>query len=101
MRYHVIADADTVLGFRFAGLDGQVVETPAEARAAFAEAVASRDIGLIILTDAIAESIREEVNRQRYEATRPLVTEIPGPEGPLEGPERLTRLVREAVGIKI
>ena len=101
MRYVVIADSDTVLGFRFAGVEGRVVENTDEARTAFAESVRDRTVGLIVLTDSVAESIRNDVNKQRYEAEQPLVVEIPGPEGPLGGPQRLTKLVREAVGIQI
>ena len=37
MSYHIIGDQDTVLGYRFAGVTGDVVETEAEARAAALE----------------------------------------------------------------
>ena len=35
MGFHIIGDADTVLGYRFAGLSGDVVETAEEASRGF------------------------------------------------------------------
>jgi len=55
---------------------------------------------IIIITDALAESIREEVNRIRFDLALPLVVEIPGPEGPIEKPN-LLKLIQEAVGIRV
>ena len=101
MRYHVIGDEDTVLGFRFAGIRGQVAETAEAARAALGEACDRRDVGIVIITDVIADQIREEVNRIRFSLALPLVVEVPGPGGP--SPERrdLLELIHEAVGVKV
>ena len=49
MRFYCIGDQDTVAGFRFAGVEGQVVESPAEARQALRAAAATADIGVIII----------------------------------------------------
>ncbi len=101
MKYFVIADEDTVLGFRYAGVEGQIVHTPEEARAALAECVASRVAGIVILTDEIAATIQDDVNKLRFESQTPLVVQIPGPDGPLPGRADLLAMIREAMGIKV
>jgi len=101
MNYHVIGDEDTVLGFRFAGVDGTVVESPEQARRAFREKVADQSISVIIMTEQAADTIGEEVTRVLYQSARPVIVRIPGPEGPLPGRRELIDLIREAVGIKL
>lgn len=101
MRYHVIADADTVLGFKYAGIDGDVVESPQQARRVFSEVVKNESVGVIIITDQAAQTIGEEVDRVLYESRRPMVVQIPGPEGPSPTRRSLAELIREAVGVKI
>jgi len=101
MKYFVIADEDTVLGFRYAGVDGKAVRSAEEAREVFRRACSQRQIGIILIQDSIAQSIREEVNRVRFEAKIPLVVEIPGPEGTIKGRPTLKQLIQEAVGIRV
>jgi len=101
MRYHVIADEDTVLGFRFAGLEGDVVETPAQAREVFERVRQDETVGVIIMTEQSAASIGEEVERAIFESTRPIIVRIPGPEGPAPDRRTLQRIIEETVGIKL
>ena len=101
MKFFVIADADTVLGFRYAGISGRAVREVAEARAALEEAVAAEDVGVLIITDAIAEMIREDVDHIRFQLQKPTVVELPGPGGPVVAKRPLLDLVREALGIRI
>ena len=101
MKYYCIADEDTVRGFRLAGVAGQAVASAPEAARAIASAAAQPDCAVIILTEKVADSIRPQVERIRFEWQRPLLIEIPGPDGPLPGRKRLRQLAQEAVGIKI
>ncbi len=100
MEYFVIADEDTVLGFRHAGVGGRAVRTPEEARSALAEQVSAGTAGVIIMTDSIANAIQREFNELRFESSMPLVVQVPGPEGPAAGRPDLLALIREAMGIK-
>jgi vacuolar-type H+-ATPase subunit F/Vma7 len=99
VNFYCIADENTVRGFRLAGVSGQAVNTAPEAAAALATAAARRDCAVIILTENVAESIRAQVERMRFESARPLVVEISGPAGPLPGRKGLRQLAQEAVGI--
>ncbi len=101
MEYFVIADEDTVLGFRYAGIEGRVVRTPEEARDALSEQVRAGRAGIVIMTEEIAEAIRSDVNALRFESGIPIVVEIPGPDGPAAGRRELEAVIREAVGVRV
>ena len=101
MAFYCIADEDTVRGFRLAGVPGRAVTTPQEAAAALAHAAARPEVSIVILTDIVAADIRQDVDRIRLELDRPLIVEIPGPEGPMPGRKTLRQLVQEAVGIRL
>lgn len=101
MKFFCLGDADTVRGFRLAGVEGQVVASAPQAAAALTQAAAQPGLGVILLTEAIAASIREQVDRFRFERDRPLLVEIPGPAGPLPTRKRLGQLVQAAVGIQV
>ena len=101
MKYYCIADEDTVRGFRLAGVAGQAVASAPEAAQAIESAAAQPDCAVIILTETVADSIRPQVERIRFEWQRPLLIEIPGPDGPLPGRKRLRQLAQEAVGINM
>jgi V/A-type H+-transporting ATPase subunit F len=101
VKFYCIGDEDTVRGFRLAGIDGQVVSSELEAAEALHNAVEQREIGVVIITDAVAADIRSQVDEIRMEREQPLVVEVPGPTGPLAGRKTLRQLVQEAVGIRI
>lgn len=101
MKFYCIADEDTVRGFRLAGIAGQVVTTAPQAAIALEAVVARADCGIIILTENVAAGIRDQVDAMRWARTRPLVVEIPGPEGPVTGRKSLREFVQEAVGIRV
>jgi V/A-type H+-transporting ATPase subunit F len=101
MKFHCIADEDTVRGFRLAGIDGEAVETAAEAEQAVRRTAENPGIGILILTDLVAAEIRPLVDDIRTNRSRPLIAEIPGPDGPMPGRKTLQQLVQEAVGIRI
>ena len=101
MKYFCIADEDTVRGFRLAGVAGQAVASAPEAAQAIESAAAQLDCAVIVLTEKVADSIRPQVERIRFESLRPLLIEVPGPEGTLPGRKRLRQLAQEAVGINM
>jgi V/A-type H+-transporting ATPase subunit F len=101
VKFFCIGDEDTVRGFRLAGIEGQSVSTAAAAAEALQSVMSRSDIGVVIITDAVAADIREQVDAVRLECERPLLAEVPGPQGPIEGRKSLRQLVQEAVGIRI
>lgn len=101
MKFHCVADEDTVRGFRLAGVPGTVVHSAEEAAATIEAVAAQPDCGIIILTQPIADSIRPLVEQIRFEREQPLIAEIPGPGGPSPGRKSLRQLVQEAVGLHL
>lgn len=83
MRVLVIADHATCLAFSLGGITTRSVQGSEEARAALDLAVKDQTIGLILISENIAQSIRPEINRVIYHLHRPLVVEIPDTHGPL------------------
>ena len=101
MQFYVIADENTVTGFKLVGLEGEVVETAEEAREALVKAFSSEDVGIIIITERIAASIREEMEEFIFGHTFPLIIEIPDRKGALEDRASIREMVNAAIGVKI
>ncbi len=100
MKFLCIADEETVRGFRLAGIAGEVAASTEQAAAALDRAVRA-DCGIIIMTDKVAATIRDRVETHRLKRDRPLIAEIPGPDGPLAGRKTLRAFVQEAVGMQV
>ena len=100
MDFYVVADEDTVAGFRYAGIPGTIVRSAAEAGAELGWLASEEAELIIITTEQIADSVREEINTIRFTEALPLIVEIPGPAGPSEASPSLMKMIREAVGIK-
>ena len=101
MRYFVIGDEDTVLGFRLAGVEGKEVNTPAEAEIAFDKAIDDHDNGILIITERVAELIRSRVDRLLFTQAFPLILEIPDRLGKIEGKLGLKEMVNRAIGVSV
>ncbi len=101
MKFFVIGDEDTVLGFKLVDVEGRVVETVSESREAFKVATSIPEVGIIIITEKIAKQIKTEIEKYIYETNFPLVIEIPDRTGPLPKKKSVSELVKSAVGIKI
>jgi vacuolar-type H+-ATPase subunit F/Vma7 len=101
MAFHIIGDQDTVLGYRFAGVTGSVVATPAEAQQAFRETLADERQRILLLTERVERMLVAEVTAHRLEATPPYIVVIEDLWG-ADGKRRsLQELIFEAVGIRI
>jgi V/A-type H+-transporting ATPase subunit F len=101
VKLYCIADEDTIRGFRLAGVAGEVVSDAGEAVDAVRRAAAMPGLGLLVVTDVVASEAQAEIDRIRLECVQPLIAEIPGPDGPMEGRKTLREFVQEAVGISV
>jgi len=101
MRFFVIGDRETVLGFRLVGVEGNIAVEREKALAALNEAVATKNIGVVLVTEKVAARIRDEVEARLYGIGFPLVLEIPDSSGPDPGRLRIEDVVRRAIGISI
>ena len=101
MKYFVIGDEDTVLGFGLVGVTGRVAVSAAEAEQALNEAMEDADTGIILITERLAELIRSLVDRFLFTRQFPLILEIPDRMGRVEGKPSLKEMVNDAIGIKL
>jgi V/A-type H+-transporting ATPase subunit F len=101
VRYFIIGDEDTVLGFGMVGVEGKIVENRESAESAFNHALQDHSIGVVIMTERAAEYIREKVNSYLFSEQFPLIVEIPDRKGRVKGRPGLREMVNEAIGIKL
>ncbi|NBF39931.1 MAG: hypothetical protein GVY14_05895 [Spirochaetes bacterium] len=100
MRYHVIGDEDTVLGFALAGVEGTEVSSAAEAETAFKNAL-SGDAGIVIMTEDTADMVRARVDEYVLSEQFPLILEIPGPKGRKPDRPTIREMVNQAIGMNL
>ena len=80
-------------------MPGGVADNAAEARQLLDQSLADPEVGLVLITEGVAQEIRSEVDAIRREGRPPLILEIPDLQGPLPGGlSRLDRL-RALMGI--
>ena len=101
MRYFIIGDEDSVLGFGMVGVDGRVAETAADAESAFRAALELKDVGIVVITERAAELIRPILEPYLLSRRFPLVVEIPDRQGPLPKRRSIRDMVTAAIGIKL
>lgn len=112
MEYYVIGERELVLAFALVGVAGTAVANREEALEAFnrvtggdgssvTTAVTAGRPKILILTEDVTLMIEEEVLQWQMGAGYPLIVEIPGLHGHVEGKKSLTDSIREAIGIHI
>ncbi|MBN2323129.1 MAG: V-type ATP synthase subunit F [Spirochaetes bacterium] len=101
MKYFAIGDEDTVLGFGMAGVRGRAVRDSQEAERVFGAALEDEEIGIIIITERIADMIRPVIERFVFTENFPLIVEVPDWRGPVEGRPGIRELVNSAIGISL
>jgi len=101
MKYSIIGDEDTVLGFGVVGVSGKVATNPDQAQRAFKATLQDRETGIIIITERVADMIRPMVDKFLFTASFPLVVEIPDRSGSKPGKPGIREMVNTAIGIKL
>lgn len=101
MKYSIIGDEDTVLGFRMVGVTGKVATNTDEAKRAFNALLEDRENCIIIMTERVAEMIRPIVDKFLFTESFPLIVEIPDRNGPMPGRPGIRETVNAAIGLKL
>ena len=98
MRFFLISDnSDAMNGLR---LEGTVARSEADLRNALEMAAQQPDIAVLLVTEKIAETYTATLDSARA-AGGPLLITVPSTGGGAAGKDRLTRYIREAIGVKI
>ncbi len=101
MKYSIIGDDDAVLGFEMVGVSGRTVRDPEEAHRAFLAVLDEREVGIIIITERVADMIRPLVDRFLFTESFPLIVEIPDRKGRQPDRPGIRDLVNTAIGIRL
>jgi vacuolar-type H+-ATPase subunit F/Vma7 len=76
-----------------------VAASPEEARALLARGRDDTQVGVILITERLAQQIQREVDAARSEGTRPFILEIPDLKGPVPESQSLLERLRSMMGI--
>jgi V/A-type H+-transporting ATPase subunit F len=101
MKVLVIGHPDAVLGFSLAGVGGRVATTAEEVNQALDEAQASKELGIVLVTQDVAQLIPARMENLKLRSTVPLIVEIPSSGGLPERQESLGDIVLRAIGIRL
>lgn len=101
MKVLVIGNPEAVRGFSLAGVPGQIATTAEEINQALDDALATQDVGIVLVTQDVSRLIEPRMDHLKLRSTVPLVVEIPGPEGVSPDQPSLGDIVLRAIGIRI
>jgi V/A-type H+-transporting ATPase subunit F len=102
MKFFAISDnIDTITGLRLAGIIGVLAREREDVIEALEKAINDKDVGIIIMTELIAEMVQEEVKEIRLDASKPIITVIPDRHGERRRPDYITNYIKESIGLKI
>ena len=101
MKVLVIGHPEAVLGFSLAGVSGRVATNAAEVNQALDDVQGSKEVGIVLVTQDVAQLIPARMEHLKLRSTIPLVVEIPAQGGAPEGEQSLGEIVLRAIGIKL
>jgi len=101
MKIAVIGDEDTVALFAYAGASETMVAND-DVETQFDGLVDQPDVGIIIITERIADQIMKKITKIKMQRELPIIVEIPDKQGNLADRENsLDTLIRRAVGVGV
>lgn len=110
MKFFVIGEREIVLAFKLVGVDGIVAQGREEVLDAFNRVTGKGGhLGVpvdelprvLILTEDAARTIENEEIAWQKTGKYPLIVEVPGLSGHVQGRKTLSEAIREAVGVQV
>lgn len=110
MKFYIIGSREIVLAFKLIGVEGTVAETRSSVLDAFNRVTGKGGVvnvptselpQVLILTEEAASQIEEEEIQWQKKGKFPLIVEIPGLNGHIEGRKSLSESIREAIGVEV
>jgi V/A-type H+-transporting ATPase subunit F len=103
-RLVVLTDVDSADGFRLAGVDVEVIDSPETARRTLTSLLDDDATGIIAINEKLMSSIDERIQKKIDSIYRPIVVSLPIRETLEIGEDHrayLSRLIRRAIGFDI
>ena len=110
MKFYIIGERELVLAFKLVGVEGTIAVTRAEILDAFNKVTGQSGMGnissgelprVLILTEAAASQIEDVEIEWQKKGKFPLIVEVPGLNGHLEGKKSLSDAIKEAIGVQV
>lgn len=98
----VMADQDTVTGFRLGGIkEGYPVQNMEEADKTLKELV-KKDFSIIIITEKIGDEIRSTIDKFTQTSALPMIIEIPDKTGSVKREsDPMNELIKRVIGVEM
>jgi V/A-type H+-transporting ATPase subunit F len=100
MIFFCIADKDSSLGFKLSGIVTREVSSRQDALEALSVARATKDVGIILVTEKAANLIKDALHELIYHNELPLILELPS-RGITPKRRGTGEFLKEAIGISI
>lgn len=98
----IIGDIDVVSGFRLGGVKRAEVANSAEEAVAAFDKILDEEISIIIITQVLANEIRNHINRKIGSSVLPMIIEIPDKDGSSEGlSDQMADLIKRVIGVEM
>jgi V/A-type H+-transporting ATPase subunit F len=94
-------NVDTKAGMRLAGIDGVVVHERQEIIDALNMAIQDETIGIILITELLAEQVPEVISQYKLSGIDALIVEVPDRHGTRRSIDSIMHYVNEAIGLKL
>ncbi len=102
MKFFLISDnVDTLTGMRLAGINGTIVHERTEMLEVLEQSCNNQEIGIILITELLAEMAHEEIKEIKLDSTKPIITIIPDRHGERRPKDYITNYIKESIGLKI
>lgn len=105
MKIASITDSTTAEGLRLGGVrKAHEAEDIVEAAELFEELAGEEEIGILIITERLAQGMRGKIRKftEEKEGLTPIIAEIPDKGGPIpQRKEVISNLIKRAVGLEI
>ena len=102
MQFYLISDnVDTLMGMRLVGIDGVIAHEKGDVKKALENAVADRDVAIILITDKLVKLCDNIIYDMKLKIKSPLIVEIPDRHATSDITTTISRYVSESVGLKI
>ncbi|MGA1869494.1 MAG: V-type ATP synthase subunit F [bacterium] len=102
MKFLVIGDKDTVVGFGLVGVRGLVADSETEAMKALKQAIKEQEVGIILITERLAKRIQTTINKLLINRRENhIILQIPDTNGSLSDRPSVEEFVLSALGVNV
>ena len=102
MKFYTLSDnADTMVGMRLAGIEGEVIHSHEEVLQSLRRVMADPEIGVVLMTEKLINACPQAIYRYKLTQKRPLIVEVPDRLGSGDVSKMIEGYVSEAIGVKL